>query len=94
MDSDFDESPNRKRSITELLIHDFLSQMNEMVANEDLRAIGVSLENFHQTYDTPEVQTYIMENVEESHLIDECVQKAQQLVRIVHHKAVKLLLTY
>lgn len=86
MNSTFNGSTNkgsRKRSITESLIHDFLSQMNQMVAHEDLRAIGVSLENFHETYDTPEVQAYVMENSEESHEIDECVQKAQKLVCVV-----------
>ena len=69
---------------TELLVNDFLSQMNEMVEQEDLRAIGVSLENFHETYDTPEVQAYVSENAEESLEIDVIVQKAQTLVSIVH----------
>ena len=88
MGSTFNESPiggARKRSLTESLIHDFLSQMNQMVANEDLRAIGVSLENFHETYDTPEVQAYVIENPDESHEIDECVQKAQKLVSTIFY---------
>jgi len=92
MGSTFNDSPNRgarKRSLTETLIHDFLSQMNQMVANEDLRAIGVSLENFHETYDTPEVQAYVIENPDESHEIDECVQKAQKLVRSIFYMIIR-----